>query len=1808
MAALSSAAVAYSGSDQNTTARDPLLGNTEPATSDAGSTPPDSGDTSGNAWGVPGAEPIPNAPVGQPDTLQPIPNAPIGEQPNLEPIKASPSASDITLGREQGPQTYSAPVERWRGLVSKYFPPNLVDKMLYVIDKESGGNPDAKNPESGAEGLVQGLGHPGYDFYDPETAIKWAATQVKDHGWTDWGEGVTYQGKPFGALGLYPYQGGGDSNTEPSAGGASVGSAVGRIAAPFVERANDQAVQDYKLKQGSEDAWNTAPMQDYENPDIVPAGSSVQPSDMATTGQEQNALLQIAQTRSNLRDQVQAGSISPEAAETQYQQAIGLITGATAAGQADSADLRTEEEQDQQDPYSRPTALDILRQKRAAAGKSSSGYGKLALGTLATLGLGALLLPGAAGEAALGGGLASLPGAGFIARQIPAVIGSQLVQKAPGFHSLPEPAQQAAELAPFFFGGEGAPLTQAAKLAATVGGGEALKAAAPLAGVSPNLAEFAGQAGAGLLSETAPGAIESLLNTEPAQRGAMAIAGRALESDSPTATRIAKRALDITGAPAPIAGGAPLEGEAGNTAPPVAPALLGHDTATAAPESIGNQFVAPLRPFEDVQSRVEGLSDNRLVGAAQQVLAHSGINPSLVDDSPVGKAITTYAQQRAAGLSSTEAALQGALDVHAEPFSGKMSTALPIDRDGMLTDSAGVKAPWQDVFSEPGKFALSPATQAYVQDFQQVIAEGTRMMEDAGIHVPKLAERDGWSYVPRQVEGIEDMDLTRRSNSFLQRVHEDAAEGVANGVRYSTDPRATAQIYLNAAYRAVADTQLKDALEPLSVGPNALVPQSIKDRLVAAIENQRSAASGVRQQSYEGIKLSQAGVDADVHEAQVRLDTATRNATRLQGELTGRRQLATGQRQTPLRYGPEMRAAQEEISNAKVQLANAQGAQRNVPKGIGDAQAYVSPEAKAAHNAAISEYAAAKNAYTKAMETARQSSYGPGSLFGYQENDIPLGQWRNRFFPEADAQALKDGIDRVTQQNPVTKTITQGVNLGRFAGTMADFGSAPFIQGLPTLARNPVAWARATALHYATLVNPRAIAAYVRENQDIIGRMTTHNIPVGDSEFFQAAEKSKGLPLGKPLEYVPTPGGGNLREVAQNIGQQTVGRSRTSYGSFLTVARTELAKAVESGGGDLAENAQWIRNATGGLDPAALGVTPNQQTVEGLWLAFAPRLLRSTSALMTDAVRGAAGLAVPGMEASVSQKNSLRTVTSLMAGATAMYYGVGQALGKSKEEIETGLNPLSGKKFMSYQVGGDWIGVGGLVRGLTQFAANAVATTANHPADWATIGRSNPLINFYLSRSAPAYQMAANAIDAASKNHLNPYQQINGPIDYFKQLGMSYTPFIAQTMLEGGDWKQALATGLGARSSPETPNERRDNLVAEGGFKNPTSGAPITKYNDLFPDQRRSFDATPEAQKIATDKGPSPYKVQSTAAHAPTIAERNQEEDLWSRGLNNKKLSDVYHTFSDENRGIAQTLEPEFAKEFAGFNKTKFDSAVDGYYKTVVNIPTAEQTPGEGTIDFDATAAARQDFLDKLPADEKEWVTEALNVSEANKSDTQKSYDKYIADKKAAGYFDIQPGDPQAAAKRVALDKAHPDLDVASWKYNSVAGKAGAALNSTTAVDMALRDPASQHTQVKFQSLPRPINENAGTLAAWNQKDSYGRTMGQRVQDYMDYYPHNAQFQQILAGARDPEAENKFSKPYAQLEQWQRKSVDESLNTYMREAAREMSPDLDAYLAWSGAEKTLSPYTAATDQLQKLRKDNGHEPVDPEKGPIRYRQ
>ena len=523
---------------------------------------------------------------------------------------------------------------------------------------------------------------------------------------------------------------------------------------------------------------------------------------------------------------------------------------------------------------------------------------------------------------------------------------------------------------------------------------------------------------------------------------------------------------------------------------------------------------------------------------------------------------------------------------------------------------------------------------------------------------------------------------------------------------------------------------------------------------------------------------------------------------RMEAAVSARRQAETAVRQ--LRFNV---AATRDIGKAQKHYQNLQQARQTL-------------------DVARGEFTSAKRAYSRAMEVARNKEVAKGHFWGpNQPLEIPIRMWNNRYYPREWVDGIEGALQDMVAPHRTQAVWSKGLeylgNHVRFLSAVGDF-AAPLTHGLPLFGRSPPRWAKAAAAHYAAWFDPTIQARYIRDNIDVFQEMAQHGTPVQDVEFFNA------LRLGQ--EEL----GGQLGDIMARtrptrvLGQQTFGRFQSAYDTFLGMARAELTKAMRNGVPDAVERQRIVRNMTGGLDSRVLGVTASQRGGEATWMAFSPRLLRSTIAL-------AAELRNPTKAGS---REVWRSAAGLVSGVTALYIAAGLAMDKTQEEIEEGLNPLAGKRFLAYKINDDWVGVGGQIRALVQLMAQSVAD----PQSLLKKDRfDNPLLNFYGTRGAPAINIAQIGIEGVFGVDADPYRNIDGPLDMFQHLGTSMVPFVVQNKIEGQGLPALAASLLGGRTSHETVTESVDDLVtadrlqkADGGF--------YEHYRDLPPDLKGEFD------------------------------------------------------------------------------------------------------------------------------------------------------------------------------------------------------------------------------------------------------------------------------------------------------------------------------------------------------------------------------
>ncbi len=912
--------------------------------------------------------------------------------------------------------------------------------------------------------------------------------------------------------------------------------------------------------------------------------------------------------------------------------------------------------------------------------------------------------------------------------------------------------------------------------------------------------------------------------------------------------------------------------------------------ASGTDKALNLKRIATLRPIEAVADEVV-TSTNPVV---RMVSARTGINPSVLVEDNLGRLIVAGERQAIASEEITKVALS---QLDAFGTRGRGNIPVPIKTTGPDRGFVGdTKKLWQDVFADDAVVAtLSKPAQRYISTYREILAE---IKELASFHGLKrtgiLVAEDGSDlmWIPRQTKSIRGIELQKPSNPHLQRHYELATEGHAAGVRYDIDPRATLEVHLKATYREIANKQLSAALEPMSVPPSALIPFQTKVTRLATIRARDAAVRRVK------------NIVIQIRETTVKGKSVS--AKRLQSART------------------------RKLKSLNNQLV----------------------EANKSLDVATEAYNKAKFAHARARETAIKSEIGPGSLFGLAGDEIPIKTWRNRFFPREQAKQLEDRFGGFgtsgAKDNPFTKPVATLGNAIRFSASVGDF-AAPFIQGQPVLAKNPLAWAKASVLHYYSFFDQTVQARYINKpvNRAAALDMARHGVPIGDTEFFAFVEKGGGVSLDPLFKRVP--GGEDLKQLTKGLTSQTVGRFQASYNSFLTVARVELWKASRTGWkGDGDSLASHIRNLTGGLDSRALGVGPTQRSLESFWLAFSPRLLRSTTALGFDAMR----------PWTPKGRAALRVLATWAGIAEGLVFAANVAAGKNQEEIVDSLNPLSGKRYLSSQINGDWIGAGGQIRAIIQAAATLGELAASgDPSKFQELDPlENPLLNIWMSRGAPGIAIVGGAIEGLSGGEIDalPYDRIDSVPSLARHIGTSALPFTLQGRLEGEQELTSAFAITGLRTSAQTPSERRndarDLAIEDLGFSGP--------YEDLAIDQQVKANNEPavkaaqvEVNNLRRDRG-SNYQAYIDRRDGLAQDKERVIGLAWGELGPGKQFRDRRTDLLEERAIQQRGLEAEFTEALAFIDALEpstvaFDVALEHFLTTVQDPKLENEVTGE---------------------------------------------------------------------------------------------------------------------------------------------------------------------------------------------------------------------------------------------------------------------
>lgn len=530
------------------------------------------------------------------------------------------------------------------------------------------------------------------------------------------------------------------------------------------------------------------------------------------------------------------------------------------------------------------------------------------------------------------------------------------------------------------------------------------------------------------------------------------------------------------------------------------------------------------------------------------------------------------------------------------------------------------------------------------------------------------------------------------------------------------------------------------------------------------------------------------------------------------------------------------------------------------------------------------------------------------------------------------------------------------------------------------------------------------------------------------------------------------------------------------------------------------------------------------------------------------------------------------------------FFGLGMAtLGAaSLAGADVGLDPDDLADFGKIRVGNTrvdiWGGYQQMARLVYKIAAGEATFEGSpmHPEDWQVHGHLgvsdlvDPMVTFLRNKLSPLGSLGADLAThgdtlgqtLGQETSLGDFGTV-GNEAYRRLVPLGFQGIVEALQQDGLIGAGLAVTDLFGTSvnTYETHSDARD-LVSKYNFQG-------RSYDQLTQSERDAVDNTGHLKGFVLDHGESDLKKESQAITDKYAAQEADAIDHFKSGTLDKTLPEKWQDIGIAKRGAEEQLQAHYAETISGFPPDKIKGVTDPYFNIQV------KDPDTGAIDFDATAAARQKYVDglsttaqgKMPSD-REIMDDFIKRTEGRKTQEHQAYDTYIDAKKKAGYFDLDRTSPDYAKNKAALDAAHPDLDAQNWYWRGgVKGTDAPVVHSTDAVDQALKQAATLPTKrvVRIDGLARPVNQDAQSLAAWKDTESLvGKWLDGSA--YVKAYGDQE--------ARKQFANKQVSSPvFANLKPPEQARVRSAI----LENVHVGTPQLDAALAWWGHGGSTAP-------------------------------
>lgn len=586
---------------------------------------------------------------------------------------------------------------------------------------------------------------------------------------------------------------------------------------------------------------------------------------------------------------------------------------------------------------------------------------------------------------------------------------------------------------------------------------------------------------------------------------------------------------------------------------------------------------------------------------------------------------------------------------------------------------------------------------------------------------------------------------------------------------------------------------------------------------------------------------------------------------------------------------------------------------------------------------------------------------GVGAKIGEMGTMVPAVG--GRVFPQETAKKL---IETLGTRYPgdIERVLNRANNILRPLEAIGDMGYTT-LQAAATAFRNPVGFAKGTAIAFDALITDgRFYGRYLLNNREPLERFIAAGMKMRGNEMsFEAA--AKGHILSKVFGKGPF---GRLSAGFDNgINVMGLENAKAMAGISKALGPSKVTKALRfvlgdfKGATDDAVVAAVANKMTGRLSTQALGVSAAQRSIEGN-LAFAANYYRAAFGLVGDAVQG-------GMRGAEGR----RVLGGLVGGAVATHIITAKALGQ-----DPNLDPTS-SKFLTVEVGGSHVGLGGPIHGLIR----TIAEAAENPDDLNDIlSMKNPVTRWARGRLSPLLSLAVDI--AAGSDYLG--RPITTPGQIAGRVGIAASPFAAGTAIREGP-AEALAQFFGLRAFPESPYEVRDTArddVAQEKFGKP--------YRELFQNQRNEVDTDErvagKVQKAKeSNEGPIAQEQLQAAkdregaqAMARTIDTKRAAHDITPEDARKAYDAEVQRL---ADAAAARRASPEYKAAIEEMNKsgrklTYAEQAQEDYY-SIFDRPGVKNR--DGSLNFEAYDRELAAWEKKYPDVSKEQVSPGRPLS-----------------------------------------------------------------------------------------------------------------------------------------------------------------------------------------------------------------------------------